>query len=51
MRILSRIKVNPDRLEDAAGAIALFVILGALFWIGHGLGLPTGSDQLMEGLR
>lgn len=51
MRILSRIKVNPDRLGDAAGAVALFAILGALFWIGHGLGLPTGGDQLMEAVR
>ena len=39
MRFLSRIKVNPDMLGDAIGAVLLFVILGALIWVGCGLGI------------
>lgn len=38
MRFLSRIKVNPDRIWDAIGAMALFAILGASIWIIHGIG-------------
>ncbi|MBC9246706.1 hypothetical protein H4P12_08270 [Paracoccus sp. 11-3] len=51
MRILSRIKVNPDMVGDAIGAVALFVFLGAMFWIGYGIGLPTGGDELLGGVR
>lgn len=47
MRILSRKLVNVDKVKDALGVICLFGILIAGYWIAHGLGLPTGSDQLM----
>lgn len=48
MRVLSRIKVNADMLRDAAGAVAIFAVLVALFWIAYGLGLSTGGDQLVR---
>lgn len=51
MRALSRVMVNADTLADAAGALTLFAILWALFWIGHGLGLPTGGAELLEVAR
>lgn len=47
MRILSRIKVNADMIGDAVGVVAIFGLMVAGFWIGYGLGLPTGGDQLM----
>lgn len=47
MRILSRKKVNADRIADALAVIAIFGLMVAGFWIGHGIGLPTGGDQLM----
>lgn len=55
MRILSMKKVNADKLKDALGVmardalgvIAIFGIMVAGFWIAHGLGLPTGSTELM----
>lgn len=48
MRFLSRIKVNADTIGDVLGIVAIFGLMVAGFWIGHGLGLPTGGDQLME---
>lgn len=51
MRILSRIRVNPDRIGDAIGAVALFVILGAGIGIAHGFGLPIGGDELIGRVR
>ena len=47
MRILSRKMVNADKVKDALGVIAIFGIMVAGFWIAHGIGLPTGSDQLV----
>lgn len=55
MRILSMKKVNADKVKDALGVIvsdalgviAIFGIMVAGFWIAHGLGLPTGSTELM----
>lgn len=47
MRILSRKKVNADKITDALGAVAVFGIMVAGFWIAYGLGLPTGGDELM----
>ena len=48
MRIPSRKKVNLDKVMDALSVIAIFGIMVAGFWIGYGLGLPTGGDELME---
>lgn len=39
------------RFDDVAGALALFLLLGAGFWIGHGLGLPTGGAALTGVVR
>ena len=47
MRILSMKKVNADKVLDALAVIALFGLMIAGFWIGYGIGLPTGGDQLM----
>ncbi len=51
MRFLSWLKADPDRLADAIGAVALFGFFVALIWIGHGAGLATGGDQLLEVVR
>ena len=48
MRWLSKKKVNADMVKDALGVCCVFGILIAGFWIAHGLGLPTGSDQLLQ---
>ncbi len=47
MRILAMKKVNADKVLDALAVIALFGLMIAGFWIGYGIGLPTGGDQLM----
>lgn len=47
MRILSMKKVNADKVLDALAVIALFGLMIAGFWIGYGIGLPTGGDELM----
>lgn len=47
MRLLSRVRVNPDTLGDAFGTVALFVLLGAIVWIGFGLGLSMGGEELI----
>ena len=47
MRILSMKKVNADKVLDALAVIALFGLMIAGFWIGYGIGLPTGGDQLL----
>ena len=47
MRILSMKKVNADKVLDALAVIALFGLMIAGFWIGYGIGLPTGGDHLM----
>ena len=47
MRILSMKNVNADKVLDALAVIALFGLMIAGFWIGYGIGLPTGGDQLM----
>ena len=39
------------RFEDVVGVVALFLFLGAAFWIGTGLGLETGANQLTARLR
>lgn len=39
------------RFEDVAGALALFLMIFAGFWIGSGLDLPTGADELMQEVR
>ena len=39
------------RFEDVVGAVVLFLFLGAAFWVGTGLGLDTGADQLTQKLR
>lgn len=39
------------RFEDVAGALALFLMIFAAFWIGSGLDLPTGADELMQEVR
>lgn len=36
------------RFEDAFGALVLFLLLIAGFWIGAGLDLPTGADELLQ---
>ena len=46
-RFLSRMARHTDKINDALGVIALFALMIAGFWIAHGLGLPTGGDQLM----
>ena len=51
MRILSRILVNADTLSDAIGLAAIVVTAVAGIWIAYGLGLPTGGDQLISGVR
>lgn len=48
MRILSMKKVNADRIADALAVIAIFGLAVVGFWVGYGIGLPTGGDQLME---
>lgn len=35
---------------DAMSVVMLFAMLVALFWLAHGLGLPTGGDQLVGGV-
>ncbi len=51
MRILSKIRVNADRIgevfEDVAGAVTIFAIIGAGLWIACGLGLVDGGDQVV----
>lgn len=39
------------RFEDVIGVVALFLFLGAAFWIGTGLGIETGADQLLREVR
>lgn len=51
MRILSLNLVNADSLADAIGAVAIVATAVAGIWIAHGLGLPTGGEQLMEVVR
>lgn len=48
MRILSRIRVNPDIVVDAIGAVALLLMIVAGIWIAYGLGLATGGAELLE---
>lgn len=43
MRLLSRIRVNADRIGDALGTVALIATLVAGIWIAHGLGI-SGLD-------
>lgn len=47
MRFLSRIRVNPDSIADAIGALAVFAALALALWLAFGIGLPTGGDELM----
>lgn len=47
MRILSRIRVNADRIEDILGAVAIFAMAVCGIWIAYGIGWPTGGDQLV----
>lgn len=47
MRILSMKTVNADKVLDALAVIALFGLMVAGFWVGYGIGLPTGGDELM----
>ena len=47
-RVLSRFWTDPDMRKDAWGVVALFAILEAMLWIGHGAGLAIGGDQLLE---
>ncbi|MDN5785713.1 hypothetical protein [Pseudorhodobacter sp.] len=37
--------------EDVIGAVALFALLFAGFWMLAGAGLPTGADALLEVVR
>ncbi len=39
------------RFADIAGAVALFTLLIAGFWLAAGLDLDTGADQLLQGVR
>lgn len=48
MRILSRKRVNADKIKDALGVCAIFGLIVAGFWIAHGLGVPTGADELLQ---
>ena len=48
MRILSRIRVNLDKVADAMGVIAILGLVVVGFWVAHGLGLPTGGSELLE---
>lgn len=43
--------VRAVRFEDAIGAIALILLLIAGIWVAYGIGLPTGGDQLVRGVR
>ena len=43
MRILSWLRDHPDMLKDAWGVVAIFLLLEAIIWIGHGLGI-SGLD-------
>lgn len=36
---------------DVLGGLAVFVLLFLGMWVAWGLGLPTGGDELMGGLR
>lgn len=47
MRILSRLRVDPDTIADAIGALAIFLAAGLGLWVAYGVGLPTGGDQLL----
>lgn len=47
MRILSKKKVVSDKVQDALGVIFIFGLAVVGFWVGYGIGLPTGGDQLM----
>lgn len=51
MRLLSRIKVSADMIEDLLGAMAIVTILIVGIWIAYGLNLPTGGAELLEAAR
>ena len=38
-------------LDDILGAFAIFLLVFGGFWVGHGIGLPTGGDQLLQEVR
>jgi len=40
--------IRKVRFDDVAGALCLFLLLIGGFWVAHGVGLPTGGDQLMQ---
>lgn len=48
MRRLSRITVNADTIWDILGALSIAALLIGGIWIGHGLGLTTGGDDLLR---
>jgi len=39
------------RFEDILGALALIVLLVAGLWVGAGLGLNAGADELLQVVR
>lgn len=45
MRILSKIRNCADKIEDILGAIAIFALMVAGFWLAYGFG--TDADQLV----
>lgn len=38
-------------LDDVLGVAALFLLLAGGFWIGAGMGLPTGAEDLLQEVR
>lgn len=46
-RSLWRAKIM-NYLDDILGAVALFLLLVAGFWVAQGAGLPTGGDELLQ---
>ncbi len=51
MRILSKLRADPDRVGDVIGGAALIGMLVAGLWVAFGAGLPTGGDLLLEAVR
>lgn len=39
------------RFADVIAVAALFALLGVGFWLGYGMGLPTGGDALLAEVR
>ncbi len=47
MRSLSKYRARLDKIGDAIGALALFALCAAGFWVAYGIGFPTGGNELL----